>query len=327
MPGSALSKLPSASAYRREAGAVVFEARRDRAVPLQIAVRYRIRPQCDLLTQMSYHRGDTLVAQRSYAYDALGRPTQRDTARSGGVMHDTFAHNTRSELVNAQINGEAYSYAYDNISNRESAQEAVEKITQYKTNELNQYTSVGNFTPQFEAAGNQTRVQTNTGTWQVTYNAENRPVRFESEGSNLVVECAYDFMGRRCYKKKTTNGAVTLHQRYIYRGYLQISACDLTRAASPCLWLILWDPTQATATRPLAIQKDGVWYAYGWDLTKNICENLVHLSLLRIMRLKFNGRKTTILISDKEVKVEGYTSDVSISDIADQGEPRRMSFR
>ena len=28
------------------------------------------------------------------------------------------------------------------------------------------------------------------------------------------------------------------------------------------------------------------------------------------MRLKFNGRKkTTILISDKEVKVEGYTSD------------------
>ena len=27
-----------------------------------------------------------------------------------------------------------------------------------------------------------------------------------------------------------------------------------------------------TATRPLAIQKDGTWYTYGWDLTKNICE-------------------------------------------------------
>ncbi len=26
------------------------------------------------------------------------------------------------------------------------------------------------------------------------------------------------------------------------------------------------------ATRPLAIQKDGTWYTYGWDLTKNICE-------------------------------------------------------
>ena len=27
-----------------------------------------------------------------------------------------------------------------------------------------------------------------------------------------------------------------------------------------------------TATRPQAIQKDGTWYTYGWDLTKNICE-------------------------------------------------------
>ncbi|MDO4410978.1 MAG: RHS repeat-associated core domain-containing protein, partial [Akkermansia sp.] len=31
-------------------------------------------------------------------------------------------------------------------------------------------------------------------------------------------------------------------------------------------------PTQPVATRPLAIQKDGTWFCYGWDLTKNICE-------------------------------------------------------
>ncbi|MGN0868235.1 MAG: RHS repeat-associated core domain-containing protein, partial [Akkermansia sp.] len=30
--------------------------------------------------------------------------------------------------------------------------------------------------------------------------------------------------------------------------------------------------SQPIATRPLAIRKDGTWYAYGWDLTKNICE-------------------------------------------------------
>ncbi len=42
--------------------------------------------------------------------------------------------------------------------------------------------------------------------------------------------------------------------------------------AYPCLWLITWDPTQPVATRPLVIQKDGTWYTYGWDLTKNICE-------------------------------------------------------
>ena len=31
-------------------------------------------------------------------------------------------------------------------------------------------------------------------------------------------------------------------------------------------------PTQPVATRPLGIRKDGTWYTYGWDLTKNICE-------------------------------------------------------
>ncbi|MBQ3551920.1 MAG: RHS repeat-associated core domain-containing protein, partial [Clostridia bacterium] len=66
--------------------------------------------------------------------------------------------------------------------------------------------------------------------------------------------------------------SITLHQRYIYRGYLQLACCDLTRTGHPCLWLLTWDPTQPVATRPLAIRKDGTWYAYGWDLTKNICE-------------------------------------------------------
>ena len=30
--------------------------------------------------------------------------------------------------------------------------------------------------------------------------------------------------------------------------------------------------SQPIATRPLAIQKDGTWYTYGLDLTKNVCE-------------------------------------------------------
>ena len=66
--------------------------------------------------------------------------------------------------------------------------------------------------------------------------------------------------------------SITLHQRFLYRGYLQIACCDLTRSNHPCLWLLTWDPSQPVATRPLAIQKDGTWYTYGWDLTKNICE-------------------------------------------------------
>ena len=77
---------------------------------------------------------------------------------------------------------------------------------------------------------------------------------------------------RRTTKMVTVGNNVTLQQRYLYRGYLQIACIDLTRNHHPALWFITWDPTQPVATRPLAIQKDGTWFTYGWDLTKNICE-------------------------------------------------------
>ena len=171
---------------------------------------------------------------------------------------------------------DAYAYAYDNIGNRLTAQEAEEQ-TAYTANNLNQYTAIQEgeaeaFAPTYDADGNQTLVKTSTGIWTVTYTAANRPTVFANEATGTVVECSYDSAGRRATKKVTVNGTVTLHQCYIYRGYLQIACCDLTRTAHPCLWLITWDPTQPIATRPLAIQKDGTWYTYGFDLTKNVTE-------------------------------------------------------
>ena len=162
----------------------------------------------------------------------------------------------------------------------------------------------GRTTSVTDAAGNQTRVKTSTDIWAISYDAENRPTDFtkvDSSGSTSI-HCEYDHMGRRATKTVTVNNNVTLHQRYIHRGHLQIAALDMTRAAHPALWYITWEsprglgggldklqsmfapqgragnvvpashPTQPVATRPLAIQKGGTWYTYGWDLTKNICE-------------------------------------------------------
>ena len=229
----------------------------------------------DLLTDMQYHRGSTLVVERSYSYDTLGRPTNRSTARQGSVKNDTFTHNDRSELVSATLGTDAYSYSYDNIGNRKTAQEAAEEATAYDANNLNQYTAIQEgtaeaFVPTFDADGNQTKVKTSTGIWNVVYNAENRPVTFTSEDGATVVECTYDYMGRRHTRKITVNGSVTNYLRYIYRGYLQIAAINAVSGVFQ--WFILWDPTQPVATRPLGIRKDGTWYTYGWDLTKNICE-------------------------------------------------------
>ncbi len=196
-------------------------------------------------------------------------------------------HTYRSELPSAQVNGETYGYDYDNIGNRRMSMDACDYAF-YEANNLNQYTSIQlneeeSFVPTFDADGNQTLVRTATGIWSVNYNAENGPVIFQKITNSLTtrITCTYDSMGRRATKKveEITSDAegnevtaVISNHRFIYRGYLQIACCDLTRTTHPCLWLITWDPTQPVATRPLAIQKDGTWFCYGRDLTKNICE-------------------------------------------------------
>ena len=240
----------------------------------------------DLVTSMTYKRTTTTVVSRGYTYDALARPVTRTTARKGTTRNDAFTYNSRSELAAATLGTDGYGYGYDNIGNRKTAQELAEELT-YASNNLNQYTSIARstlnsslstleepFMPTYDANGNQTSVKTATGIWTVAYNAENRPVSFtKTEGeSTTVVECGYDYQGRRYMKKVTTNGTVTLHHRYIYRGYLHVACCDLTRSAHPCLWLITWDPAEGEATRPLALQKDGTWYTYGLDITKNVWE-------------------------------------------------------
>ena len=237
-----------------------------------MVVRKIYESQRDLLIGQLYKRSNTSVASRSYTYDTLARPVTRSLSRDGASVNDSFSYNSRSELNTATVNNEAYAYDYDNIGNRETAQEAAESATSYESNQLNQYTAIGDFEPTYDDAGNQTKVKTSTGIWSVVYNAENRPISFTNEATGTVVECAYDSMGRRTYKKVTTNGNITLHQRYIYRGYLQIVCCDLTRTGHPDLWYITWDSTQPRDTRPLAIRKDGSWFTYGWDNTKNICE-------------------------------------------------------
>lgn len=67
--------------------------------------------------------------------------------------------------------------------------------------------------PTYDASGNQTLIKTSTGIWTVVYNAANRAVSFTSQGGSTVVECGYDYQGRRYMKKVTVNGTVVSHER------------------------------------------------------------------------------------------------------------------
>ena len=72
-------------------------------------------------------------------------------------------------------------------------------------------------------------------------------------------------------KKVTQNGTVASHERYLYRGYLQIAALDMLDNRN-VLRTLLWDPLEPTATRPLALAQDASLYCYGMDFNKNVTE-------------------------------------------------------
>ena len=241
----------------------------------------------------------------TYSHDALGRVSARTQTRgSAAARSDSFGYNARSELASATLGSDAYAYAFDYIGNRSTATEAETQFA-YTTNELNQYTSRGEaaflplpenpsesdseqsdrnvaspltFSPTYDADGNATLVRTSTGTWSISYNGENRPIRFENAAAQTVVECAYDSQGRRFEKKVTVAGTETLHERYVYDGYLQIAAFDVSTDAEgtesfALKRVVFWDPEESTATRPLAINVLGDnLYFPTVDLTKNVCE-------------------------------------------------------
>jgi RHS repeat-associated protein len=121
----------------------------------------------------------------------------------------------------------------------------------------------------YDLDGNQTLLHTTTGLWHVDYNAENRPVLFSNE--TAIITMAYDHQGRRTEMKVVQSGTTTRHERYLYRGYLQIAALDLLDATN-VNHAITWDPTEPTATQPLALQRGTNGWSYGFDQVKNVTE-------------------------------------------------------
>ena len=230
----------------------------------------------DLLSVIDYRRPGSAnpPARHEYDYDALGRPTRRRDTWNTAAPKTTrlFTYNSRGELVGDQLRpGGRFGYQYDNIGNRKEAFE-FGSTTDYETDELNRYAGIVRnggeaFTPQYDADGNQTLVKTSTGIWTVTYNAENRSVKFESEDGGTTVECAYDSMGRRFEKKVTVGGTTGFHARYLYRDYLQVAECDLTGETPKLVRSYLWDPSEPEATRVLAMTR---WEANGTQVKEHL---------------------------------------------------------
>ena len=119
------------------------------------------------------------------------------------INDEQYGYNVRDELISA----DEASYAYDDIgiyaptSVSEVGNRTIAEGKTYAANNLNQYTAIDDFTPQYDDDGNQTLIKTETGIWSVVYNAENRPVRWTQ--GDTVITMAFDRMGRRVDYRET----------------------------------------------------------------------------------------------------------------------------
>lgn len=213
------------------------------------------------------------ISQYDYVYDAAGRRINVSKSGSAFDHGDTisYGYNARSELTNAVAAIDSdyrYAYDFDDIGNRETSSERGTNSV-YAANNLNQYTAVDDFTPQFDDDGNQTLIKTATGIWQVQYNGENRPILWictqsdnPSITNNQTISMSFDRMGRRVTKND---------QRFVYDGYLQIANFEYqTSNIKPQTFI--WDPTEPVATRPLAWTHGNSVAYYTHDGNKNVSE-------------------------------------------------------
>ncbi|MFQ7017704.1 MAG: RHS repeat domain-containing protein, partial [Akkermansia sp.] len=248
----------------------------------------------NLVTVIDYQRPNSVYspARHEYDFDKLGRPTQRKDTWNTATPKTTrlFTYNSRSELIGDQLRpGGRFGYQYDNIGNRKSAFEFGD-TTDYTTNDLNQYAGIvkngdKSFIPSYDEDGNQTKVKTATGIWNVSYNAENRPVKFENENGATTVECAYDYMGRRFEKKVVVNGETTFHARFLYRVYLQIAELDLTQETPALVRSYIWDPSEPDSTRILMMTR---WKTNGTEVDEHLY--FMHDALKNVTSIFGEGR-------------------------------------
>jgi len=118
--------------------------------------------------------------------------------------------------------------------------------------------------------GNETLVKTSTGIWSVTYNGENRPIRWER--GDTVITMDFDRLGRRTFYRETENGQQVTFTRFLYDGYVMIQQV-FSNSPYNIYKEFIWDPTESVATKPLCFRQYGQADAYLMhDGNKNVTD-------------------------------------------------------
>ncbi|MFI5460129.1 MAG: RHS repeat-associated core domain-containing protein [Isosphaerales bacterium] len=155
--------------------------------------------------------GITVDSRFDYTYNTLGEDTSMATI--DGTW--TYAYDTTGQLVHAvfastnpAIANQDLTYVYDAVGNR--VQTIINGVTtNYTSNSVNEYTSVGGTTYKYDADGNLISQTDSTGTTTYSYDSLNRLVSVTSPSDSWIYE--YDAVGNRVatiHNGQTTNNLV-----------------------------------------------------------------------------------------------------------------------
>ena len=237
---------------------------------------------------------DETGAARTSTYTAnnLNQYTSRTVPGYAAVRGHADADATVTVNENATYRYGEYFFGGDELDNTSSPVNAMLETVAVKPgateDEPDEIASVTNsvylakspVAYEYDEDGNQTLVATKTGLWRVTYNGENRPVRWERLNSSTpnsntpsLITMTFDHQGRRReYLEVAANGMTNSLKHFTYDNYIQIANCNL-QLATGNLQLVVWDPTEPVATRPLAFyQPNASPQLYAHDGNKNVSE-------------------------------------------------------
>ncbi len=170
-------------------------------------VHYAYDAAGQLATLVNRAPDETIISRFDYTYDQRGHRTEMVTHYGAwSYEYDDIGQLIRAVLdsTNPEIPDQDLSYVYDALGNRiRTTINGVEE--EYITNNLNQYTQVGDCTYTYDLDGNLIEETGPGGTTVYTYNDEKRLVGV-TRGADTW-EYAYDALGNRTVV--STNGAVT----------------------------------------------------------------------------------------------------------------------
>ncbi|MBD1999288.1 putative Ig domain-containing protein [Leptolyngbya sp. FACHB-541] len=140
---------------------------------------------------VNYNSNGTVNSRFDYTYDDLGRRTSMTTVE--GTWQ--YGYDAIGQLISvATPDGRIIKYQYDAAGNRTGVIDDG-AITNYSSNNLNQYTTVGNAIYTYDADGNLIAKTEGGQTSTYTYNAENRLIQVSTPQGIWSYE--YDALGNR----------------------------------------------------------------------------------------------------------------------------------